>query len=428
VCEEIGYKTVTPIQLANVVAECRRGKLKLSGLRVWAALLTMQACREAAQRSSRPGGRRAGKNRFLRSEIVALTGLSLRTVTKELRALELGSVASFSTEALNFWATPTDRALEVLTGFSGKRSERRPIPVPRPLLRSLCRCRAESQFLTVLCYVARGLSIERVGGEVRGRGCVKVSSICKLTGLSERAVRYARRELIATGFVTKDTGSFQRKLNRDGAYFEISLRWKGRSLPPEIAPRGSDYRSRFAPPYKNKKTPSEIKNQKTRFERSGFLKTASRKPNLNAVTCEDLADGARLLVLHAEARKKNLIGHSEAELLAFFSAAAHAARVGRENPPGLFVHVLRKKRWFLVTERDEELGRKLLMRSRNGSLPPPTMTPRRKPESDEAHFVFSVLRVAQNKNIDPMLIVEGIRPDWSRERFERAVLEARSRV
>jgi len=102
--------------------------------------------------------------------------------------------------------------------------------------------------------------------------------------------------------------------------------------------------------------------------------------------------------------------------------------VGRENPPGLFVHVLRKKRWFLVTERDEELGRKLLMRSRNGSLPPPTMTPRRKPESDEAHFVFSVLRVAQNKNIDPMLIVEGIRPDWSRERFERAVLEARSRV
>ena len=78
-------------------------------------------------------------------------------------------------------------------------------------------------FLTKLAYVLRGLSLERTTGELRGRGCIKASWIAEHFGLSLRAVRLARSELIESGFIEKDVASFQRKLNRDGSYFEINL-------------------------------------------------------------------------------------------------------------------------------------------------------------------------------------------------------------
>jgi hypothetical protein len=97
------------------------------------------------------------------------------------------------------------------------------VPIPRRLLTELCRETRKSVFLAKLAYVLRGLTLDRRTGELKGRGCIKASWIAQYFGLSLRAVRLARSLLISSGFISKDVVSFQRKLNRDGSYFEIDL-------------------------------------------------------------------------------------------------------------------------------------------------------------------------------------------------------------
>jgi hypothetical protein len=47
--------------------------------------------------------------------------------------------------------------------------------------------------------------------------------------------------------------------------------------------------------------------------------------------------------------------------LKFFSAAAHAVRVGRTNPAGLFATIVRKGLWSFVTSADEDIARGWLL-------------------------------------------------------------------
>src|SRR5262249_50571338 len=83
--------------------------------------------------------------------------------------------------------------------------------------------RRRSLFLARLAYIIRGLSFEPETRMLRSRGCIKASWIAEHFGLSLRAVRLARASMIRSGFIAKDSTSFQRKLNRDGSYFEINL-------------------------------------------------------------------------------------------------------------------------------------------------------------------------------------------------------------
>src|SRR5262249_40247258 len=110
-------------------------------------------------------------------------------------------------------------------GLFGSRGGKRLVPVPRQVLKFLARCTRPALAKTVVAYLLRGLSLDRTG-EIRTAGTVKISWICKLCRISERAARSARAELIHIGWITKDTGSFQRKLNRDGAYFVIDPLWR----------------------------------------------------------------------------------------------------------------------------------------------------------------------------------------------------------
>src|SRR5262249_22308288 len=121
---------------------------------------------------------------------------------------------------------------------------------------------------TTLAYLARGLSIERRTGEVGNAGAAKASWMARTVGISLRSVKAARRELIEGGFISKDTGSFQWKLNRDGAYFRINLSWSWnevpkRCAPEKFSPRSAKTHPAFAPPYKDRKTSYESKTQKT---------------------------------------------------------------------------------------------------------------------------------------------------------------------
>src|SRR6185295_10835404 len=77
----------------------------------------------------------------------------------------------------------------------------------------------------VIGYLVRGLSIARGTGEINPKGTVKASWIAETFGLSHRAVKYAQATLRSLGWISKDTESRQRKLNRDGAYFAINEQW-----------------------------------------------------------------------------------------------------------------------------------------------------------------------------------------------------------
>ena len=106
------------------------------------------------------------------------------------------------------------------------RSAARLIPVPREMLRTLINEKRPSVVLTALVYFLYGLSFERGTGNVKRAGAVKATKIADLSGLSERSIRAARAELIRLGWITKDEGSTQWKLNRTGAYFVINCEWR----------------------------------------------------------------------------------------------------------------------------------------------------------------------------------------------------------
>jgi hypothetical protein len=63
-------------------------------------------------------------------------------------------------------------------------------------------------------------------------------------------------------------------------------------------------------------------------------------PTLRHILLEDLQDNSRLLVLLDEARQQGLIGQAPADRLTFCAMAAHALRVGEDNPCGLFCRLL----------------------------------------------------------------------------------------
>jgi hypothetical protein len=190
---------------------------------------------------------------------------------------------------------------------------------------------------------------------------VKASWVAKVFGLSLRSVKSARKGLIVLGLITKDTSSFQRKLNRDGAYFRFNCDWKSSK---EIAPRNAKSRAIFAPPYKYKKTSYEFKNQKTQspaLKRAGVCKAnASRKeggPTLKDVRQEDLKSFPRLRVLFEQGVKARWLKGSESDLLNWTAAAVRSNTVRARDPVRVFISIVRGRRWDLITQGQEDRAR-----------------------------------------------------------------------
>ena len=185
-----GYKIQTVTQIANLLHAYDAGAISVRALRVYFAALCAVASREAATRSRAKSNKKGGLTpRFTLSELSRLTQLPLTSVSRELRALSQEGLLSFSVSEIVFTETALDGSSDLCEALCGGRSQARPVPLPRPVLRFLARCRKSSLLLTMLCYCVRGLTIARRGGEVTGKGSVKASWIADICGLSLRAVR-----------------------------------------------------------------------------------------------------------------------------------------------------------------------------------------------------------------------------------------------
>lgn len=374
-----GYKTITPIQWANVVWALQQEQIVHQALRVYLACFVLVAVREAARRSRRRRGERPRElNRYRVNELERLTRLSTRTVRRALRELHAAGLVGFTEGEITFATQPLPGSESLQTELAGRRSPRRPIPVPRAVLRFLAQNRAEALTKVVIGYLVRGLSIARRTGELNPRGTVKASWLAETFGVSPRAVKYAQATLRSLRWISKDTHSRQRKLNRDGAYFTIDLKWEFKAREPvvksdkpvtnfalpilEIAPP-------FAPPKEDRETSYEDQHQQTQAtEPDGVDESKGRgmrlpPPSLRRIIPEDLHRFDRMELLHRQGVAQGWINDSEAMALNFLAAAVRAREHGHD-PARLFVAIVRRWLWSHITQAQEERARRALARFR----------------------------------------------------------------
>lgn len=368
-----GYKTVTPTEFGNVLWAYDRGEITLRDLRVYFACLAAVAVREAARRTAAKRLRTPKTiSRCRINELSRLAGLPAPQVGRSLRRLERAGVLTFSESEIVMTRSALPGSEDLIEALACRRSPKRPIPVPRALLRHLAQNGTASLVKTAVAYMVRGLTLSRTG-VISGRGTVKVSWIASVMSLSERAVRYARRHLIALGWIGEDEGSRQLKLNRHGAYFSIELDWTAKTPAQSRGGDASDFApptpakiTDFAPPIEYKKTSNEDGNtQKLRVaEEAGVLKSGGGKEaSLRSVKESDLRDFRCLELLYAQAVVAGWISACEASALNFVGAAVRAREVGND-PPRLFVAIIRRHLWAHITHAQEDYARRTLARFR----------------------------------------------------------------
>lgn len=360
-----GYKAQTVTQVANLLSAYEAKAVSLKAVRVYLAALVSAASREAASRSKTKVKRRGEVTtlRFATQELARLTGLSESVIKRELKALRQAGLMTFGESEVLFETLPIPESEALSLKLSGNRSPKRPVPIPRSLLRLLAKSSKGSTIKTALAYAVRGLTLTKTG-EIRAAGSVKATWIANTLNMSERSVRSARSELLGLGFITDDEGSHQLKLNRTGAYFTVNLSF----AVPKFAPPPTQNRVIFAPLIKDRKTPYGSKNQKTQPQRlnSSGVCTANTgeqnsvkegrlpKPNIRDVRAEDLKSFGRVEELYRQAVRQKLIEPTEAGVVNFISAACRARGVTKGDSAKIFIGIIRQNLWTHITQRDED--------------------------------------------------------------------------
>jgi hypothetical protein len=356
-------------QLVGALDALNDREITFRAFRAYLGCFELVAIREAAERSNadihkRPQPSHGPQRRFLRSELARLLGGRVGTALgRELSSLRAAGLLTFGESAIGI-----ECGAARSVGLLGSRGGSRLIPVPRQVLKFLASCSRPALAKTVVAYLLRGLALER-SGKIRSAGTVKISWICKLCRISERAARAARAELIRLGWITKDTGSFQRKLNRDGAYFVINPVW--RRVAKRFAPLHLEKCTGSAPPIEKQETPYGSKDQKPAAARlrpkTGVCKANEgevlERPNLRNIRFPDLQRVSRLKALYAQAIAANWLSHSEANLRNFVAAAARATRIDGD-PVRVFVGIVRGRLWHHLTIADEDRAISALKRER----------------------------------------------------------------
>jgi hypothetical protein len=305
-----------------------------------------------------------------------------------LGVLQRVGLVEFKAKVITLSELPMPQAGETIRDLAGGRSARRPVPVPRTVLRYLAAQETAALGRVMLGYVCRGLSIDRVGGALRDAGTVKASWLAETLGLSLRSVRYAQAELREMGWIGKDVGSKQWKLNRHGAWFCINLEWapvaksgvafetgEGALDCVPIARPTPESCTPVAPPKEDRKTPSESKDRRTA---SGLCKTEANPiprtsppksvalppPTLRDIRREDLQSEGRLRELFAQAVAKGWVKNCQADALNFFGAAVRARNAGNGDPVRIFVSLVRRRLWHHITQAQEDEARRTVQRHR----------------------------------------------------------------
>jgi hypothetical protein len=422
--------------------------------------------------------------RFGLEELAGLTGLSPRRLRDALHRLESARLLDWSESAVEFPASagavlaPDRDAFERF--LDGIPNHDRLVPVPRRTLRLLAGGARPALIATILGHLLRCLYLKN--GKCSARGRVKSSWIAHTFGVGLRRVKEARQELIAMGWLIP-LEARQWELNRWGAHVRINLNWSrldGLENPPaapaarsELAPPAPVSDVELAPPESDDKPLSGCKNQEPakggpagvfNVGQAGKTPQAGQpqphggssapaapmppahskppvlparrpecapagKPDLRNVVPGDFRDTGRLLDLYEQAVGLGLVTASECGRLRFVAVAEHAQIIGTKNPCGLFVRLVRGGLWHFATYDDETTASVRLRQHLHGII---TRGAEQSPGlrqvtllSDDARLVQALREVAVRSGLrgDPFPLLKREKPEWTRERWDRAVTE-----
>jgi hypothetical protein len=452
-----GFCFITVAQLAMAWWAKAQGWIRFADLRVYLAAHEVLAKRCGLKAGVPP--------RFDLVELCRLTGLSLDRVRASLKRLAAAGLMSWSQSALSFAESP-DALNADLSGFleflDRIPNHNRRVPVPRRILRLMAGARP-AMIATILGHLFRCLYYR--DGRCHSYGRCKASWIADTFGVALRRVKEARADLIEQGWLLP-IESDQWQLNRWGAAFTINLAWDrtdsvtapavsgpppepvAAPVPtPELAPPPAGFSPELAPPREQETllpVEEELRNQEPASGGpAGFSKSQSgpeehpesapAPPTLQNVVPADLKDTGRLFELHEQAQAAGLIGSSESDRLKFVAAAEHARAVGSVNPPGLFVRIIRSKLYPFITQDDEDAANARIKRHLYGKPPSERVEggPSRPMEvsrprlSEDALLVQAVKAALARAGYrgDPFYALKGQRPEWTRDRWDRALAE-----
>jgi hypothetical protein len=466
-----GFRLVSVASLIACWRACRAAPLGIGDFRAWLACFEMKARRCLAEEGRAPT--------YSFAELAGLLDVSRKRARASVKRLVLAGLLEWSEQALGFPEPPADFDPGLDDSIGRGRGS---LAIPRRILRFLAAGARPALIATVLGILLRCLTRRRHGFD--GRGRVKSAWIARAFAVDLRRVKQARRELIELGWIAPEP-SGQGAENRWGRAFRINLAWdrpgtaQGRSLPPLPPAR----RPEIATPFVNQEPfqertqhqepasggpagiqlgeigggngtprgsgPSAVPRSTTveagpaskpgpspappsTLGETGPPPTSdpSAPPRLRDVRVEDLKDTGRTLTLLAEAVALGWVAPSEADRLRFVGAAEHALAIGKGNPAGLFVHLVRGKLWRYLTQEDEDRANGRIKAYLRGPEPPRVASsvphpPARPVLSEDARTVIRVRSAlaAAGYRGDPFPQVRRHDPSWTRERWDLALAE-----
>jgi hypothetical protein len=177
-------------------------------------------------------------------------------------------LAITASSVFNFAVNPSELVLDEelqrdlhqsLESFTNRK---RPIPVPRRILRRLAGGLSRSRSGVLIAYLIRCLFFRQ--GEITAKGCCKASWIAKAFGISERSVFDARDYLIHQLGWLKAEDAPQRVMNQHGLWVSVNLQWSdcedAREVKTNFERKVIDRPDEVEEPVKNFKGPEEGSN------------------------------------------------------------------------------------------------------------------------------------------------------------------------
>jgi hypothetical protein len=344
----------------------RQGHLPLRAVRVWLALFEIDARRCTLKPGRTP--------KFTGAELQRLVGgqSDIRALRRDLRTLRRLGLVSFEKGKISFPTIPeqlqVDSREQLEEQLAKLTNSKRRVPLPRRVVRFLAGAGTRLLVATTLGEAMRLLYWK--DGVVGGRGRSKASWIAETFDVDLRGTKRARAHLEQLGLIVpvEATTGVERVMERRwGRVAHWNLAWDPRSgLPPVEAKTDTGL-----PPVESDNTllTEKDKNQEPGLPgpATGFSKEepGAPPPTIANILEADLTSDVRTETLFADAVTRQLIEHSEAGKLRFFSIVEHARRYGTKNRPGLLRALLTKKRWY-ITHDDEDLARQRLKRLEMG--------------------------------------------------------------
>jgi hypothetical protein len=359
---EGGFCFISSTSLLAVWEAYKRAQIRMVDLRTWFGCFEL-----VARRCGLQNGRHA---HYSLNELALVVGDA--RVVGAVRRLEAAGLLRWRADGIDLTMAEPDGAVSSDTTL-----RRRPVPVPRRLIRFLAKGTSRATLATVLGHLLTCLWYRQ--GECVSGGRCKASWIARRFGVDVRNVKAARKRLLALGWL-EAIPTDQISLNRwgMGIVWNMGFHVKHNESSPPMAAAAKQ-----TPPPILKKELSTRTEQRTgvcripdrmgsQIERSSSDLTP---PKLRDVQPADLIDDARLARLMEQARSRGWVNGSECDRLRFYGAAEHARACGQSNPPGLFVWMLKHQRWDFISQQDEDRARRRL---------------RRKSSTDALHLVASL--------------------------------------